>query len=483
MKYLSRIPSLLFLVLFTFLTVTSQGQNINPRYVSDLNLTDAQKEEMKTIDKDFEEKNKEILKSIRTNELNDLDQADLYKKIKELENEKNDARIKVLTAEQLETYEGYVIEKQAERKSRKLDSQIKKMDNDYPGIDMTAEQNIALYEKLEVLKNIGWENPTPDSNISYDERRIEIYKEVLDERQFALYQQIEKEKKKAKEDELLVEYKKVIPVVEELIPMLEEFSLPKFKTLRNKLEAKISAEDKLAIEQLRAERQVSFDKFLQQTLDEEFDFMDFENPELNRNVEYTKDLMEENADNISILWATDWENFFSNDKSDAMKMTEKYLNEINALEAELLWTTRETIKKGAIIVSKEYPVPPVSIILSEVKEFPVELKMLFLLLDTEVDFSIDLPDFDKGEGDHFASVYPNPAVRNQTLSFFLQQDTHVTVEVLDESGRVVETLASEAMNKGQQKLEVNTNDLNAQLYFYRITTGSEVTMLKFSVVK
>ena len=447
-----------------------------------MNLTDTQKEEIKSIDEDYKEKHRELLEASDVLNYNEFDQAEFYKKMKELEKEKNEARKKILTTEQLETYEGYVLEKQEEKKGRNLSAQINRMNLDYPGVDLTDDQNIALFEKMEAMKEEGWANHGK-RKMTYQDKQNEIYKEVLDERQFTLYEKINREKKIVREEEILSEYKKALPVTEELIPMLEEFTLPKFKTLRKKLDAKISAQDKLAIEQLREERQISFDKRLQQILDDEFDFLEFENPELVRYVDYTKDLVEENANNIANLWSTDMENFFSNEKSEAMKMTEKYMNEINSLEAELLWTTRETIKKGVVIVSKEYPVPPVSIILSEVNDFPDELKMLFLLLDPEVDFSIDLPDFEKGEGEHFASVYPNPAVKNQTLNFFLKQDTHVTVEILDESGRTLKTLASESMNKGQQKLEVNTNDLNAQLYFYRITTDNEVTMLKFTVVK
>lgn len=468
-----------FLLLVIFIGVSSQAQNTNPNHVPDLNLTDIQKEKLKEIKKDFNQKRRDAMEAIKTSD--DKDMSTYYDTHKALEDEENKAQKLILTAEQLSHYEGYELEKKMERRGNMLVSQAKRMDNDYPGIELTPEQNVALLDKKEEYKNWGWK--IKDGKMSYQEKQMSIHREVLDDRQFALYEKIEEGKRELKEAKILKEYKKGIKIAEELLPVVQDFTLPKFKVLRQKLEAKISSEDKLILEQLRAERLQSFDKILNEVLNEDFSISQFKNPELIRNIELTKEMLEENADLVSNVWLYEFEHFLSDKDTKVKDLAKKYAKEIDALEKELLWTTKETVKKGAVIVSEEYPIPPVAIILSSVTEFPNDAKLLFLLLDPEVEFSMELPEFGKGEGDHFASAFPNPAVRNQTLDFFLQQDTHVSIDILDESGRVVKTLASEFMNKGNQKLNVNINDLNSQLYFYRISTGEEVTMLKFTVVK
>ncbi|MFT6322262.1 MAG: hypothetical protein ACJAT4_003198 [Granulosicoccus sp.] len=147
-------------------------------------------------------------------------------------------------------------------------------------------------------------------------------------------------------------------------------------------------------------------------------------------------------------------------------LANKYQNEINTLEGELLYAIKETAKKGAVMViaSAEYPVPPVALWINEI-ELDKEMKRLFLLLDPVSDFSIYLPNFEKGEGQHVASTFPNPASKNQTLEFYTQQDEKVTIEIIDKSEKVVKIIPSKNKMKGNQKLEVNLQNLNSQIHF------------------
>ncbi len=479
MKTLKSFFSVFLLVIFV--GNIAQAQNVNPRHVPDLNLTDTQIEQLQEIEKEYIQKKRDAIDWKKMREEDKKDMSNFYKRIKAVDDAENVAQKAILTPEQLTQYEGYVLEHEEERKGNKLSRQIKQMNDEYPGMEFTEAQNIALYEKLETFRKIGWDSK--EGVTTYQDARLAIYREVLDDRQFALYEKIEEGKAEIREAKILVEYKKAIKISEEILPIVQDFTMPKFKVLRNKLEAKISPEDKEELVQLRAERLQSFEVILDQMVNEDFSTKKFKNPELIRNIELTKEMVVDNSNIISNLWSADFENFFSNEKTRAQELAEKYAKEINAMEKELLWTVKESVKKSAVVVAEEYPIPPVAIILSQITEFPDEAKALFLLLDPEVDFALEMPEFGKGEGDHFASAFPNPAVKNQTLEFFIQQDAHVTVEVLDESGRVVKTLASENMYKGNQKLNVDISDFNSQLYFYRITTGDEVTMLKFTVVK
>ena len=113
-----------------------------------------------------------------------------------------------------------------------------------------------------------------------------------------------------------------------------------------------------------------------------------------------------------------------------------------------------------MIASAEYPIPPVALWINEI-ELDKEMKKLFLLLDPASDFSIDLPNFEAGEGQHVASTFLNPANKNQTLEFHTQQDGKVTIEIIDKSEKVVKIIPSKNKMKGNQKLEVNLQNLNS----------------------
>ena len=139
-------------------------------------------------------------------------------------------------------------------------------------------------------------------------------------------------------------------------------------------EAKISPEDKIELQQLREERAQSFEKILDGMVNEDFSSRRFKNPELIRNIELTKEMVVDNSNLISNLWSADFEFFLSNEKTRAQELADKYAKEIDAMEAELLWTVKETVKKIAPIVSEEYPIPPVAMLLSGITEFPDEAK-------------------------------------------------------------------------------------------------------------
>ena len=386
----------------------------------------------------------------------------------------------VLNEEQLKTYEGIVVEKQLEREIRQTTNLKNQLEENYPGIDISGDQIKLILEKKELAKEKYAGEKNKWKKI-HKETKV-IYKEVMTERQYNLYEVIEKEKKATQELIALTEIKKAYPVVEQLLPLFDEFTLTKMKTLRKKLEAKISEEDKRVIEELRATRKQSFDQLLNDELYPELNELEVENQELARYIDFFIELFENNLESIVNLYPEDGFLIFGKDRYGE-NVYKKYFPEIKNMEAEILWVIKETVKKGAVIVSEEYPIPPVSMILSEIKDVPEELMELFLLLDPEVDFSIELPNFEGGEGKHFASAFPNPAKKNQTLEFYLQNDANVVIEILDETGRTVQVISNGNRSKGKQTISVDLQNLDNQIYFYRITNDGIVTTLKFSVVK
>jgi len=82
-----------------------------------------------------------------------------------------------------------------------------------------------------------------------------------------------------------------------------------------------------------------------------------------------------------------------------------------------------------------------------------------------------------------ASVYPNPANTEATLSFTLANKTSVQVDVVDGLGRVLNTVANETMNAGAQKVVINTSALASGVYNLMIHTEQGTFTQRLSVVK
>jgi aminopeptidase N len=66
---------------------------------------------------------------------------------------------------------------------------------------------------------------------------------------------------------------------------------------------------------------------------------------------------------------------------------------------------------------------------------------------------------------------PNPANNTTNISYFLQFPMHVTLEILDISGKSVATLINEYKQAGKFAFFLNCSRLGAGTYFYRMTAG------------
>jgi hypothetical protein len=81
---------------------------------------------------------------------------------------------------------------------------------------------------------------------------------------------------------------------------------------------------------------------------------------------------------------------------------------------------------------------------------------------------INGPDFSAST----VKVMPNPANAFSNLSFTLNNNTQVTVELYDITGKLVKTVVDkEQMNAGVQKVNMETETLPAGVYFWTLSTG------------
>lgn len=63
-----------------------------------------------------------------------------------------------------------------------------------------------------------------------------------------------------------------------------------------------------------------------------------------------------------------------------------------------------------------------------------------------------------------ATVYPNPAKDQATLTFSLAKESDVQIELIDALGRVVNTIANQKMSAGGQNIEIRTAEYAAGIY-------------------
>jgi hypothetical protein len=81
------------------------------------------------------------------------------------------------------------------------------------------------------------------------------------------------------------------------------------------------------------------------------------------------------------------------------------------------------------------------------------------------------------------SVYPNPMTTNATISYQLNQNSNVNVELYDLNGRMVQNVFSGDLAKGEHKNTIQRNNLTPGLYIYKIQAGSQVQTGKVMITE
>ena len=80
-------------------------------------------------------------------------------------------------------------------------------------------------------------------------------------------------------------------------------------------------------------------------------------------------------------------------------------------------------------------------------------------------------------------AYPNPFNPTTTIEFSLPYSMHVELNVLDIQGRLVKNVVSGSYSKGDNKIQVDGNDLASGLYFVQLLTNSHPHYTKILLLK
>ena len=77
-------------------------------------------------------------------------------------------------------------------------------------------------------------------------------------------------------------------------------------------------------------------------------------------------------------------------------------------------------------------------------------------------------------------IFPNPATDQTTITYNLPEPAQVTLSIYDLTGRKIRSWKLEAGNlKNENKITINTADLNAGIYFLKLSTDNISRVMKF----
>lgn len=109
-------------------------------------------------------------------------------------------------------------------------------------------------------------------------------------------------------------------------------------------------------------------------------------------------------------------------------------------------------------------------------------------LNVTVPFLFHTPGVDN-ENDSEQSIitnvtnYPNPFNPKTSISFNLQQNDNVKIDIFSIKGRYIETIANKNFAKGNHSVDWNAENLSSGIYFYKLSTSNYETVKKITLLK
>ncbi|MCY7409674.1 MAG: T9SS type A sorting domain-containing protein [Chitinophagales bacterium] len=79
------------------------------------------------------------------------------------------------------------------------------------------------------------------------------------------------------------------------------------------------------------------------------------------------------------------------------------------------------------------------------------------------------------------TVYPNPVITSSNILFNLQQNSNVTIDLLDLSGRKIKSLCNQNFETGDHQVELKRDQLPSGIYFLKIKMNSQSSIIKIII--
>jgi hypothetical protein len=81
------------------------------------------------------------------------------------------------------------------------------------------------------------------------------------------------------------------------------------------------------------------------------------------------------------------------------------------------------------------------------------------------------------------SIYPNPTMDQSTVRFDLEESANIVINVVDITGKTVQTVANTTYNAGSNKVVIDGTNLSGGLYYVSIITDNDVITRKLMLNK
>jgi len=79
--------------------------------------------------------------------------------------------------------------------------------------------------------------------------------------------------------------------------------------------------------------------------------------------------------------------------------------------------------------------------------------------------------------------YPNPFNPSTQISFALNSDSQITLDIFNILGQKVATLINEFRNAGTYSVNFDASNLTSGIYFYRLSNGQNTLVKKMNLIK
>jgi hypothetical protein len=108
----------------------------------------------------------------------------------------------------------------------------------------------------------------------------------------------------------------------------------------------------------------------------------------------------------------------------------------------------------------------------------------YIAFKVNAEYNTGLEDLD-GNSNGLGNVFPNPASVNDqmTVSFAVNAQERVSIDVYDLTGKKVETITNAVYEKGEHTVNFSSQNLKPGMYIYTMTAGEFSTSKKFNVTK
>ena len=286
------------------------------------------------------------------------------------------------------------------------------------------------------------------------------------------------------------ELKQAKPFLSILLNSIEEFYMPERALIRGKLERDIFANEKIAIDDLRA----LYADYLEEQLDKSKHLRYlpyYEDEEYNQAVELVKEIsavMEkelfEGAGSSTLyrVLCTDRDAFYL-----ARELAEKFDKQIDLLQKDIDLLEAGVMERMIVGMSEKYrhkskieddlKSKKRSIGSKKYSTSKIEYRRNIAFLLVKGIEGLD-DEINSDRGLHNLFVYPVPALDRQTVSFAIKTSGHTTVEIISQDGKVLKNIFSGKLEAGEYNMEAVINNIQTDMFFYRVSGKDGVSIAK-----